>query len=125
MKKEWLACCTLLLIALGAAVNIIYLRHMTLEIEVRLDAADAACTRQAYPEAEAALNQALDLWRSAEGYTHIFIRHSEVDATTESLYEAISDAKDHPAEVKTSIRHLRHQLHELRSMDTPRWGSVF
>lgn len=125
MKKESLAAGILLLIFLFSALNILCLRRLTLRLELQLDAAEASCTAEDYAGAERALNHALELWQDAEHYTHVFLRHSEVDAATEALYEALADVKDHPAEVSTSIRHLRHQLHELRAMNTPRLGSIF
>ena len=76
--------------------------------------------------ARAAVDDALWLWEEAEGYTHIFLRHSEVDGAADALYELAGavyamDAEQSRALCGEAVYHLR----SLQGMEHPRLGSVF
>ena len=79
--------------------------------------AEAAC---------AAVDAALQLWQEAESYTHIFLRHSEVDGAADALYALAGavyamDAEESRALCGQAVYHLR----SLQGMEHPSMGSVF
>ena len=126
MKKEFLA-----FLLLGAIVilSVWNLRHLD-----RLTAPLLALTEedflaaQAGNKAEAAEKARLaeETWLDAGAYTHIFLRHPEVDAATDafcSFRGAI--AGDDPGEVFGAYLSLRMRLSGLREMDQLRLGCVF
>ena len=78
------------------------------------------------PDAQAAMDKALNRWLSAEGYTHIFIRHSEIDSCSDAFYDAVEalDAKDDAA-VKAGLDKLRYHIQSIAKMERVSLGNVF
>ena len=91
MKKELIAALLLILLFSGTLVNIGVNDKMMqrLNAEVK-DAYDSAASGD-WDTAQQCLHSAISHWLSMDGYTHIFIRHSEIDATTEAFYSMMSD----------------------------------
>lgn len=87
MKREYAAIIILVLLILGAWVNLRYMDSLTGRIEAKLELSQRAAELGNADIAEKALLDALDIWLGADGYTHIFIRHSEIDAISDSFYE--------------------------------------
>ena len=76
--------------------------------------------------ARAAADAAMTLWERSESYTHIFLRHSEVDSTADALFELQSavyamDAEESRALGNLAVYHLR----SIQGMEHPGWGSIF
>ena len=71
------------------------------------------------------ISRAEEKWDALETYTHIFIRHSEIDTTDEAFGEYIFNVltEDGPA-VKISGAALRHCLAELVRMERVSIGSI-
>lgn len=87
MKREIIASALLVLLCIGAWMNV-----RTLDALVGDMANDLSLSAQAAREGQTALaderlNAALDRWLKADGYTHVFIRHAEIDAISDAFYE--------------------------------------
>lgn len=90
MKKAILAG-ALMLGMLGLSVwNICHLDAFTDELEVTLELSRALWAEGDAEQAAVLAEQALSDWFAAEGYTHIFIRHAEVDSATNAFYELLT-----------------------------------
>ena len=93
MKREIAAGLVLLLLAIGSWFNLNYLREFTGVLEEQLALSRAYCNAGRFDLAEEVLSEAADEWLGADGYTHIFIRHSEIDSTTDAFFELMSDVR--------------------------------
>lgn len=91
-----------------------------IELSVRcMEEGDTAASRSA-------AESAVILWEKAEGYSHIFLRHSEVDSLTDSIYQFKSAVyAENTAELPILAECTETLLHSLRNMEHPRMGSVF
>lgn len=87
MRREHAAMLILAAIIFGAWVNLRYMDSLTGRIEAKLELSQRAAEQGSTDISERALLDALDIWLSADGYTHIFIRHSEIDAISDAFYE--------------------------------------
>lgn len=85
MKREIAAGLVLLLLAIGSWFNLNYLREFTGGLEEQLALSRAYCYAGRFDLAEEVLSKAADEWLGADSYTHIFIRHSEIDSTTDAF----------------------------------------
>ena len=85
------------------------------------------CTKEGDGEAaRAAMDCALRLWEEGEGYTHIFLRHSEVDSAADCLFELHGAILEQEEEQCAALAELAvYHLRSLQSMEHPRLGSVF
>lgn len=115
----------LLLIALSAW-NIQKAERLCRDIDAKLCAAEEAAGLNDYESAERAVDAALSLWLDAESYTHIFIRHVEIDACSDIFYEALEavTAKE-PEDTAVSIAKLRYHLESIATMERVSFGSIF
>lgn len=87
MRREYTAMIILALLMLGAWLNLRHMDSLTERIEAKLELSQKAAEQGSMDISEKALLDALDMWLGADGYTHIFIRHSEIDAISDSFYE--------------------------------------
>ena len=87
MRREYTAMIILAILMLGAWLNLRHMDSLTERIEAKLELSQKAAEQGSMDISERALLDALDMWLGADGYTHIFIRHSEIDAISDSFYE--------------------------------------
>ena len=67
-----------------------------------------------------------DFWLGADGYTHIFIRHSEIDSTTDAFFELMSDVRSGDAQSASgAYEKLAAHLDSLYTMERVTLGSIF
>ena len=76
--------------------------------------------------AAALADQALSSWFAAENYTHIFIRHAEVDSATDAFYSLLAalSGEDIAAAGRAYERVIAH-LHMIDAMEHLTLKSVF
>lgn len=112
MKKAVFALLLLSSLTLLAAWNLRHLEKLTGELTAGIDAARQHCRQGDYAAAESSLDAALDRWLRSDGYTHVFIRHSEIDTATDMFCDLrgcilAEDSKGAEAEAEKLIRRLR------------------
>ena len=125
MTRELAAGALLLLLMAGAWWNIHAVDTLTGEIMADLDASQAAEEQGNHPAARAALDKALNRWLEADSYTHIFIRHAEIDAITDDFYDLLSHLCAQADEARGGYEHLLTAVRRLAEMETPSLGSIF
>ena len=124
MKRELAAGTLLALLIAGAWWNIRAVDRLTGEIMAGLDTAQAAEARGQSEEAREALDKALKRWLEADRYTHIFIRHAEIDATADAFYELQSQLLSGEGDSSAAYDKLRYHLESIRQMEHPSLGSI-
>ena len=124
MKRELAAGTLLALLIAGAWWNIRAVDRLTGEILAGLDTAQAAEARGQPEEAREALDKALKRWLEADRYTHIFIRHAEIDATADAFYELQSQLLSGEGDSSAAYDKLRYHLESIRQMEHPGLGSI-
>ena len=73
-----------------------------------------------------ALREAIERWYGAENYTHIMIRHAEVDSATDAFYAALEPILTHDADAaESAIECLKAHLQSIGSMEHVSFRSVF
>ena len=115
----------LLLIFAGCLYNVRYVDALTEELLTLADGAvalsEAGDTGNAVRQAE----KASALWAEKDGYTHVFIRHSEIDSATDAFCDflgAISAGE--PGEIRGTYERLRAHLTSIAGMEHISFGSV-
>ena len=85
MKKEWFALLLLSGVILGSILNLRFLRGFTAELEDQVTDACTAAEGGNWAQAEEQAAEAMARWTGSDKYTHIFIRHGEIDAVTDAF----------------------------------------
>ena len=95
-------------------------------IFAKLDISEAAAEAGNSALARSAADEALELWLEADGYTHIFIRHAEIDGTSDAFYELLSSlSEDESSPVPhDAYNKIRYHLDSLARIEHPSFGSV-
>lgn len=126
MKKEIFALLLLLLIVAGCLLNLRHLKQFSENLLAEADAAwEAACIGD-WERARSGAEALLEQWKNADGYTHIFIRHSEIGMTTEGICSFLGHLRaESPGDAYGAWQALRAQLESLYGMERLSFGSIF
>ena len=124
MKRELAAGALLLLLMAGAWWNIHAVDTLTGDILAGLDTSQAAEEQGDHLTAQAALAKALNRWLEADSYTHIFIRHAEIDSTADAFYELQAQLLAGEGDSSAAFDKLRYHLDSIQRMEHPSLGSI-
>ena len=126
MKKEIIALALLILLFSGSLYNISIMDNMVQTLEAQVDNSFNAARADDFKKASKLIDAAADDWLSRDGYTHIFIRHTEIDSTTDAFFEYISDiAAEDIGNAEGSYGMLMAHLDSLKTMEHISFGSIF
>ena len=125
-KREFAAAAVLVLLAAVSVWNLKAADDLTERLMISLERSQECSQALDMRGAEKYLDKALELWLKADGYTHIFIRHSEIDSTSDAFFElkeSISGGDITAA--KAAYEKLMYHLESIDSMEHPSFGSIF
>ena len=126
MKRGVIAFALLASLLIGSFFNIRYLDGMIGELEAGVEETRALTGSGAFSEARRRLDAVIEAWESADGYTHIFIRHAEIDSTSDCFFElaqALGDGEEKA--VDACCEKLLYHLESIRQMEHVTLRSVF
>lgn len=126
MKRVITAAVLLLLLILASVWNIRRVDSLTGELETLLSRSEQAALDGSFAQAEDIANEALTLWLESDSYTHIFIRHSEIDSTSDAFYELLERVSEHDTDgLPSAYAKLVYHLDSIASMEHVSLGSIF
>ncbi len=126
MKKEIISALLLLLIFSGVLVNIRINERIVTSLINEVDMSYENLKNGNEDKAMQLLDTAIEHWLNLDGYTHIFIRHSEINSTTDAFYGFRSDVGSGDADAANgSYGLLKETLLSLMTMEQISLGSVF
>ncbi len=126
MKKELCAILMLLALFVGAVGNLLHLNQLMEQITNNIQYSMLYCSLEDYSAAHTETEKAIQLWENAESYTHVFIRHSEIDTMNDIFYDTLSAIENREKyEADCLLRKLQHFADNLLAMETPSLGSIF
>jgi len=126
MKKAIFSVSLLLIMLIAAFINIRCLNTLTHEMKSVVAESVEAAEASDWENAEAAAKRAENAWNAKDGYTHVVLRHNEIDTVSDALYDFISCINEHDA--KTSAAAAEKVIYHLDSiyrMEQIRFGSIF
>lgn len=126
MKKEIISALLLLLIFSGVLVNIRINERIVSSLINEVDMSYENLKNGNKDKAMQQLDTVIEHWLNLDGYTHIFIRHSEINSTTDAFYGFRSDVGSGDADAANgSYGLLKETLLSLMTMEQISLGSVF
>ena len=126
MKKEIISALLLLLMFSGVLVNIRINERIVSSLINEVDMSYKNLKNGNKDKAMQQLDTAIEHWLNLDGYTHIFIRHSEINSTTDAFYGFRSDVGSGDADAANgSYGLLKETLLSLMTMEQISLGSVF
>ena len=95
MKKELVALAILAVLFTGSVINIRYMDGLSETLISEVEYARSLAGAGNYTRSEAIIKDAINCWNAHDGYTHIFIRHPEIDSATDAFYELYDSVSKH------------------------------
>ena len=125
-KRESAALFVLSVMILLSIWNLRKIDSITDGIIVLLEKSQTSAENLDNKSALRSLNDGLKIWLDSDRYTHIFIRHSEIDSTTDAFYELKESLMEGNAlSARAAYEKLRYHLESIDTMEHPSLGSIF
>ena len=126
MKKEIFAGALLLTMFIASIVNIWYLNKLTQNLIDIVETAEEEVFSGNWDKAAADVEDAARIWDKNDPYTHIVLRHFEIDDATDAIYQLLNEiyAKNEGG-VRGEAKALTAQLDSLASIEEIKFGSIF
>lgn len=121
MKKTCIAITILALLIILTTRNLRYLEDFLIARQQEVTASMNAKTPR---EASSILEQSLSAWNAASSYTHIFLRHSDIDNTIDAYYDLLQQLEDTETNPQPGYDHLLDQLWRIWEMERVSVGSI-
>lgn len=126
MKKAAVAGALLLGMLALSFWNIRFLDRFTNELTAGVERSRACCREGDLSGAQEILTETRRLWSGAKGYTHIFIRHSEVDAVEDAFCDLLSALESEDGEgAEGTYERLLYHIRCVDEMEHITWAAVF
>ena len=126
MIKEVMAALLLIALLVAAVLNISGVSKLTDDITKTVETAVSAAKRGDWDDAIESAEKAVSLWKNNDNYTHIVLRHSQIDTVSEALYDFLLEAYDKNAErLSAAAEAAMYHLDSVAQMERVRLGSVF
>ncbi len=126
MKKAIAAGVLLALLFAAAGWNIRRVNRFTDEMVAQVELSRDFCREGNLSAAASALNAAMDRWREAEPWTHIFIRHGELDAVSDAFFDVLIQLGAGDADAaEGAYERLEENLRCIDDLEQLSLGTVF
>lgn len=124
-KREYIAVVLLVLLLALSIYNLASIDKLTGEIGIALSKSQSAAEKLDFKSARQYLKEGLTVWLDADEYTHIFLRHPEIDSTADAFYELeqILLQEDLTA-CAAAFDKLRYHLNSIDGMEHLSLGSI-
>ena len=126
MKRELCALLFLLVLFGAAGWNIRRADRLTQELEQHLALSQKALLSGDRAYAETELEAAVRIWENAKHYTHVFLRHSEIDSVSDAFFQLLQGVRAGDGkELSAAYDLMRYHLDAIAYMEHISPGSVF
>ena len=125
MKKEGLAITIILCVILGSVLNLRYLTSLIHELDAQTNEAVSEAEEENWTTSEALASDVMMQWMKMDKYTHVFIRHGEIDAVTDAFCSLLGAIKSRDtSDIFMAQLTLHSRLNELVEMERVTPGSI-
>ena len=125
MKKEGLAITIILFVILGSVLNLRYLKSLIHELDAQTNEAVSEAEAENWTTSEALASDVMMQWMKMDKYTHVFIRHGEIDAVTDAFCSLLGAIKSRDtSDIFMAQLTLHSRLNELVEMERVTPGSI-
>ena len=125
MKKEGLAITIILFVILGSVLNLRYLKSLIHELDAQTNEAVSEAEEENWTTSEALASDVMMQWMKMDKYTHVFIRHGEIDAVTDAFCSLLGAIKSRDtSDIFMAQLTLHSRLNELVEMERVTPGSI-
>lgn len=124
MKKEIIAVIILVVLLVLAFINGNILEKKTVELAENVTKAEKIYNDGDTEGAKRLVKEALQAWIDWEEYTHIVLRHSEIELVVEGFQNLLGELEREERATPTDFERVRMMLDGIAKAEQLRWGSV-
>ena len=107
-------------------INIRSIEKLTNEISDIVSQSAEAAKKEDWLNAEVNIRRAETMWNEKDGYTHIVLRHTEIDTVSDALYDLIKAIYENSSETAAAeAEKVLYHLDSISRMEQLRLGSIF
>ena len=126
MIKEIITVFLLVLMLAAAFLNIQYLKVLIEDITELISESKNAAVAGDWGKAATTAKHAEKLWDDKTGYTHVILRHGEIDTVSDALYDYISCINEQDVKASgAAADKVKYHLDSIYKMEQVRFGSIF
>lgn len=126
LLKEISVACFLILMLTVAVVNIRCLTRLTDRVTELIEEAEMLASRENWSRAAEKAEEAARCWKESDTYTHLVLRHSELESATDAIYGFLEQiyARE-KGSAKGAAEAAIARLKSISSLEKIRLGSIF
>ena len=113
MKREFVAIFLIAAILALALINIRHIENKTQALSEDIETAEKLYLNGDKKGAVAGIEDSLETWLSWDSYSHIMLRHSEIDVITDGYYDLLSELQGENEVTEASFGKLKEELHSI------------
>ncbi|NCB73865.1 MAG: DUF4363 family protein [Clostridia bacterium] len=113
MKRELFAVSLLLGLLALSVYNIRYIENKSQTLISYIEEAEAHYLGGNSQQAAEDIETSLDIWLGWDSYSHVMLRHSEVDVITEAYYELLKELEGDDRVTQASFGVLKEELNSI------------
>ena len=117
MKREFFAVGLLIALLTLSLYNIRYIENKSQTLSSYIEKAETHYLSGDRQGAAEDIEASLDLWLGWDSYSHVMLRHSEVDVITESYYELLKELEGDDTVTKASFGKLKEELSSITTKE--------
>lgn len=125
MKKMYAGLLILAILLFAAIYNVHYLDRKMGQLLQYVDTAGELAGRGDFDSAQVLLREAINYWDGMDSYTHVFIRHSEIDSAFDAFYDCLGCLESADDGSRAALEKLRSHLSGIVGMEHLSLGSIF
>lgn len=126
MKKELAALFVLVLVFAVSLVNIHFLNRLTGNIVSLVEQADTFIREENWERAGDRAQKAFDRWENSDSYTHIVLRHSEIESVSVALGDLIKEIyAENAGAARGAARSAAERVRSVSSVERLRLNNIF
>ena len=124
MKREFVAVFIVVAILTLSLINIRYIETKTQALSSDIETAEKLFLKGDNDGATARIEDSLSIWLDWDSYSHIMLRHSEIDIITDAYFELLSALEAEEGVTEAAFERLSEQLRSILIKERVTLGSV-
>ena len=124
MKREYIAVLLIAAIFALAMINIHHIESKTLALTDDIELAEKLYVKGDSEGAAADIKKSLNTWLAWDSYSHIMLRHSEVDVITDAYYELLCELEGEDKVTEAAFGKLKEALASIADKERISLNSI-
>lgn len=123
--KEFIAGALLLGLLILSFVNINYIERKTDNLSALITKAETLYQDGDRQEATTLVHESLDIWLDWSSYSHIMMRHTEIDLVTDAYYALLDSLEGEDPVTPSGFRSVLEKLADILTKERISLGALF